>query len=86
MMKRYTTSAQAIGNNSREQRSILDSLSIERPQISCRKRVSNKMAILSLAVGYLGMVAVLASVPAWNQMLPPYQASSLSCTDFGGGR
>ncbi len=51
-----------------------------------RRRISNRTAILGMAVGYLGLVVILASAPIWNQVLSPYQAPFPACTDFGGHR
>ncbi len=56
------------------------------PPVAYLRRVSNKMAILGMAVGYLGLVTILASAPIWNQVLSPYQTPFPSCTDFGGHR
>ena len=57
-----------------------------RPQIGYRQRMSKKMTILGMAIGYLGLVVILASTPIWSQVLLPYQASHLACTEAGGSR
>ena len=45
-----------------------------------------KWRFVGMAVGYLGLVVVLASVPIWNQMLLPYETPIAACLDFGGSR
>jgi hypothetical protein len=53
---------------------------------SYRKRVSDRLAMIGVALGYLGLVAVLALAPMWQQTISPYQHQPLACTDFGGSR
>ncbi len=59
---------------------------IPRPRLTHSRQVSKRMAILGMAVGYLGLVAVLAAVPVWSQALMPYQNPVAACPDFGGSR
>lgn len=66
--------------------SFMEAQAVPRPQLSCRGRVSKKMAVLGMAIGYLCLVAILASAPVWNQIVLPYQDSLAVCTDFGGSR
>lgn len=70
----------------KHKRSFRDILAAKRPQISYRQRVSNKMTILGMTIGYLGLVAILASAPLWNHRLVSDQAPPLSCTEFGSSR
>ncbi|MGI9416980.1 MAG: hypothetical protein ACR2RA_03970 [Geminicoccaceae bacterium] len=41
---------------------------------------------LAMALGYLGLVAILTMAPFWMQTVEPQQSQPSFCTDFGGSR
>lgn len=86
MMRRFETSAQPKKGLEKKERPFRGIPAADPPLFSCRRRVSDRVALLGLAIGYLGMVAVLASVPAWSKISSSYPPSSLACSDFGGSR
>ena len=86
MVKDLGLSGALHGGSARKEVSFRGPREILQPQVTYRRRVSNKMAFVGMAVGYLGLVVVLASVPIWNQMLLPYETPIAACLDFGGSR
>lgn len=67
-------------------RSYHNTLAIAGPQLSYKPRVSNRMALLGMALGYLGLVAILTMAPLWNQTLLGYDQHISACTESGGSR
>lgn len=86
MAKHFGLSNASNGGSAWKDGSFRGAKAISRPKVAYQRRVSNKMAFLGLAVGYLGLVVVLASVPMWNQMLLPDETSIAACLDVGGSR
>ncbi|MGI9508803.1 MAG: hypothetical protein ACR2QJ_05585 [Geminicoccaceae bacterium] len=48
--------------------------------------INPRLSAFGMALGYLGLVAVLTLAPVWQQAAVPHQGQPLVCTDFGGSR
>ncbi len=48
--------------------------------------VRGPLSMLGMALGYLGLVAILSMAPFWHLAFTPYQSPAMVCTDFGGSR
>lgn len=48
--------------------------------------VRGPLSMLGMALGYLGLVAILSMAPFWHLAVTPHQSQSMVCTDFGGSR
>lgn len=48
--------------------------------------VKRPLSTLAMAIGYLGLVAILTMAPFWMQTVAPKQSEPMVCTDFGGSR
>lgn len=48
--------------------------------------IGNRLSMAGLALGYLGLVAILSAAPYWHQTLTPHAGQPAVCTDFGGSR
>ncbi len=48
--------------------------------------IRGPLSMLGLAIGYLGLVAILSMAPFWHLAITPHQSPSMVCTDFGGSR
>ncbi len=59
-------------------RSILPATSV------CTSR--GPLSMLGMALGYLGLVALLSMAPFFHLAIAPYQSQPIACTDFGGSR
>ncbi|MGH1480484.1 MAG: hypothetical protein ACRBM6_17435 [Geminicoccales bacterium] len=86
MTMRSASSVQSIRQSLSKERSFRELLVVKKPERLRCPKIQNKMAALGFVIGYLGLVVLLASAPAWSQSLLLYQAPSLSCTISGGGR
>lgn len=51
-----------------------------------RKRTKRRLSMTVMAIGYLGLVALLAMAPALHQTIASPASHILACTDFGGSR
>ncbi|MGI9491958.1 MAG: hypothetical protein ACR2QF_06115 [Geminicoccaceae bacterium] len=86
MMRQHDASVQPGTKLSKNGQFLRKISARNRPQIVYRHRISKKMAILGMAIGYLGLVVILASTPIWSQVLLPHQSPHLACTEAGGTR
>lgn len=86
MTMRSASSVQSIRQTLSKERSIRELLAVKNPERPRCPKIHNKMATLAFVIGYLSLVMLLASAPAWSQSLLLYQALPLSCTISGGGR
>lgn len=50
------------------------------------KSLMRRLSVVGMAVGYLGLVAILSTAPYWQQTIQPHEERPLVCTDFGGSR
>lgn len=48
--------------------------------------VRGPLSMVGMALGYLGLVAILSMAPFWHLAFTPYQSAQMVCTDFGGSR
>ena len=46
----------------------------------------NRLSMLGMAIGYMGLVMILSTAPFWHQVMTPEQSYRAACTDFGGSR
>lgn len=44
------------------------------------------LSMIGMALGYLGLVAILSMAPFWHLSVAPHQSQPMVCTDFGGSR
>lgn len=44
------------------------------------------LSTIGMVLGYLGLVAILATAPFWQQAGEPHRDQPAVCTDFGGSR
>lgn len=44
------------------------------------------LSTFGMALGYLGLVAMLSMAPYWHMAGAPHQSHIMACTDFGGSR
>ncbi|MEM7041177.1 MAG: hypothetical protein AAF543_00055 [Pseudomonadota bacterium] len=51
-----------------------------------RQRVSRPLSMVGMALGYIGLVAILSVAPFWHQGMTAHQGQPMACTDFGGSR
>ncbi len=86
MTRHHDLAAQLEKRLSKDEQGSRNASVSNRPKIGYRQRISNRMAILGMAIGYLGLVVILASTPIWSQVLLPYNSTHLACTEAGGSR
>jgi len=84
--RQHDPAVQLEKTSSKDGKILRNALVSNRPKIAFRQRISNRLAIIGMAVGYLGLVVVLASTPIWSQVLLPYQSTYLACMEAGGSR
>ncbi|MEZ5935016.1 MAG: hypothetical protein R3F54_24410 [Alphaproteobacteria bacterium] len=48
--------------------------------------VTSRLSMVGMALGYLGLVAMLSTAPYWHQAMAPHQSHVAACTDVGGSR
>ena len=49
-------------------------------------QIKGPLSMLGMALGYLGLVAILSMAPFWHLAITPHQSPAMVCTDFGGSR
>ncbi|MGI9490082.1 MAG: hypothetical protein ACR2RF_30195 [Geminicoccaceae bacterium] len=54
--------------------------------VSGLSQIKGPLSMLGMALGYLGLVAILSMAPFWHLAITPHQNSAIVCTDFGGSR
>lgn len=54
--------------------------------ISSLSAIRGPLSLFGMALGYLGLVAILSMAPFWHLAFTPHQSQPMVCTDFGGGR
>ncbi|MDH3658760.1 MAG: hypothetical protein OEU92_01830 [Alphaproteobacteria bacterium] len=51
-----------------------------------RAATGGPLSTLGMALGYIGLVAILTIAPFMQQATVPHQGRPMVCTDFGGSR
>lgn len=51
-----------------------------------QNQTGNKVKLVGVALGYLGLAFILSTAPTWQQMMSPFEADRPTCGDFGGSR
>lgn len=48
--------------------------------------IRSGFSAFGMALGYLGLVAILSMAPYWHQAIAPHPGQPLVCTESGGSR